>query len=659
MRIQQDMCIQRLNTVVDDNSMRGSMMGFKIGFIAPYPELVDLAREVCRELGEEMDVRHGDLSVGTAIAREMESQGIEVIISRGGTALAIQEAVGIPVIPIQVTGFDIVRALHTARQFSDSIGVIGFKNVIYGTESVQEILEVSLKLIYIEHEQDAEAQIEAAVRGGLKVIVGDAISTRVTEMHGAKGILIMSGKEAIAKAIEEAKHVAWVQARERQKAEELKAIVDFAHEGIVAIDRDGVITVFNPVAERLLGISANEALGRHLSELSPKLDLDKVRLSGKSELEIIQRVGENVIMTNRIPIIVRDDIVGVVVTFQDVTRIQKVEQEVRRELYLKGHVAKHKFNDLISAEDNMLEVITRAQRFAATEATVLITGETGTGKELFAHSIHNASSRRGGPFVAVNCAALPESILESELFGYEEGAFTGSRKGGKPGLFELAHGGTVFLDEIGDMSMPLQARLLRVLEQRLVLRLGGDKMIPVDIRVIAATHKDLKKSVRDGTFRQDLYYRLNVLKLEIRPLRERKADIPKLADHFIGSFCKDLGLPRKKLSTQAVKVLMDLPWPGNVRELRNMCERLVVSIEEEKIDAEHVMKLMEHDNGEEQYLASEDTISVPIRGGLQKIEEEIMRQVLEKVSGDRTKAAELLGISRSTLWRRLGSKDVS
>ena len=197
---------------------------------------------------------------------------------------------------------------------------------------------------------------------------------------------------------------------ERQKAEELKAIVDFAHEGIVAIDRDGVITVFNPVAERLLGISANEALGRHLSELSPKLDLDKVRLSGKSELEIIQRVGENVIMTNRIPIIVRDDIVGVVVTFQDVTRIQKVEQEVRRELYLKGHVAKHAFNDLISTEDNMLEVITRAQRFASTESTVLITGETGDGRA-FRPQHPQCQQSPWGPFVAVNCAALPESIL--------------------------------------------------------------------------------------------------------------------------------------------------------------------------------------------------------------------------------------------------------
>ena len=642
----------------ENNNVRGSKMGFKIGLIAPYPELVDLTREVCRELGERVDVRHGDLSVGAVIARKMQSQGIDVIISRGGTALAIQQAVDIPVVPIQVVGFDIVRALHTAREFSSSIGVIGFKNVIYGTESVQEILGVSLKLIYIERERDAEAQIEEAVRSGLRVIVGDAISTRVTAMYGAKGILIESGKEAIAKAIEEAKHVAAVQKRERQKAEELKAILDFAHEGIVGIDRDGVITVFNPVAERLLGVSAKEAAGKRLSELFPSFGLDKARTSGRSELRIVQRVGKNVIVSNRIPIVVRGEIVGAVATFQDVTRIQQDEQEVRRELYLKGHVAMYTFSDFIAVEDSMLEVITRAQRFAATESTVLITGETGTGKELFAQSIHNASRRHRGPFVAVNCAALPESILESELFGYEEGAFTGSRKGGKPGLFELAHGGTVFLDEIGDMSLPLQARLLRVLEQREVLRLGGDKIIPVDIRVIAATHKDLRESLRDGTFRQDLYYRLNVLKLEIPPLRERKADIPELAGYFVNSFCNDLGLPRKKLTSQAVGVLVELSWPGNVRELRNMCERLVVSVESEKIDANHVTKLMEYDINEDQYVEIGDTVSVPIQGGLQEIEEEIMRQVLEKVGGDRTKAARLLGISRSTLWRRLGSKDV-
>lgn len=630
-------------------------MELRIGLVAPYPRLAELAIEVCRELGEDLEVRRGDLSAGVEVAREMQSRGVDVVISRGGTALAIEQAVDIPVIPIQVTGFDIVRAIHAAKQVGGAIGVIGFKNVIYGTEGIQDALGVSLRLIYLEHESDAEEQIAAAVQGGLQVIVGDAISARITAKYGAKGVLIESGKEAIIKAIEEAKHVATVRRRERQRAEEFKAILDFAYEGIVAIDQFGVVKVFNPIAERLLGVSADRAIGRPITEVLPGVGLDLVRASGRPELGAVQRLGSTLIVSNRVPITVGGEIVGAVFTFQDVSRIQQVEKEVRRELYLKGHVAKHTFDDIITVDDTMREVIARAQRFASTDSTVLISGETGTGKELFAQSIHNASRRRNGPFVAVNCAALPESLLESELFGYEEGAFTGSRKGGKPGLFELAHGGTIFLDEIGDMSMQIQARLLRVLEQREVMRLGGDKVLPVDVRVIAATHRDLKRAVNDGTFRADLFYRLNILTIALPPLRERTCDIPALAERFIVASCRNLGIPQKRLSSGAITALVSHTWPGNVRELRNVCERLAVGVESREIDEETVWKLLGRDDHATEITQPEGTVTVAIEGGLRQIENEIMRQVLRKVGGDRTEAARLLGINRSTLWRRLGA----
>ncbi|MDK2930923.1 MAG: hypothetical protein PWR07_1054 [Bacillota bacterium] len=630
-------------------------MELRIGLVAPYPRLAELAIEVCRELGEDLEVRRGDLSAGVEVAREMQSRGVDVVISRGGTALAIEQAVDIPVIPIQVTGFDIVRAIHAAKQLGGAIGVIGFKNVIYGTEGIQDALGVSLRLIYLEHESDAEEQIAAAVRGGLQVIVGDAISARITAKYGAKGVLIESGKEAIIKAIEEAKHVATVRRRERQRAEEFKAILDFAYEGIVAIDQFGVVKVFNPIAERLLGVSAARAIGRPITEVLPGVGLDLVRASGRPELGAVQRLGSTLIVSNRVPITVGGEIVGAVFTFQDVSRIQQVEKEVRRELYLKGHVAKHTFDDIITVDDTMREVVARAQRFASTDSTVLISGETGTGKELFAQSIHNASRRRNGPFVAVNCAALPESLLESELFGYEEGAFTGSRKGGKPGLFELAHGGTIFLDEIGDMSMQIQARLLRVLEQREVMRLGGDKVLPVDVRVIAATHRDLKRAVNDGTFRADLFYRLNILTIALPPLRERTCDIPALAERFIVASCRNLGIPQKRLSSGAITALVSHTWPGNVRELRNVCERLAVGVESREIDEETVWKLLGRDDHATEITQPEGTVTVAIEGGLRQIENEIMRQVLRKVGGDRTEAARLLGINRSTLWRRLGA----
>jgi len=388
----------------------------------------------------------------------------------------------------------------------------------------------------------------------------------------------------------------------------------------------------------------------------PGVGLDAVREQRKPELDQIQNIAGAVVVSNRVPITVGEDVVGAVITFQDAQRIQQTEKEVRRKLYLRGHVARHTFADIVTESSSMERMIARARRFAATDSTVLIIGETGTGKELVAQGIHNASTSRKGPFVAVNCAALPESILESELFGYEEGAFTGSRKRGKPGLFELAHGGSIFLDEIGDMPLSMQARLLRVLEQREVMRLGGEQVIPVDIRVIAATHRDLRRAAREDAFRSDLYYRLDVLNVSIPPLRERKEDIAALVNHFMGSISASAGVVPKQLTPAALQALSSYDWPGNVRELKNVCERLAVGVEHDHIDAHDVSSIIgQNPNGEciRGGCDAEDLITVSISGGMRCIEEEIMRQVLERVDGDRAEAARLLGVSRTTLWRRL------
>lgn len=628
-------------------------MNFRVGLIAPYPDLADLAHEVCDDLNEQIDIREGDLGAGVTIAEEMQAQDIDVIISRGGTALAIEKAVDVPVVSIQVTGFDIVKAIHCAKQFQDVVGVVGFRNIIYGTESVEDILGVPLKFIYLESEGSADVQIASAIENGLRVIVGDAIATRIASRYGAKGVLIESGKEAIVKALEEAKHVAAVRRHERQRAKELQAILDFAYEGIMAIDQNGIIKAFNPVAGRLLGISTDEALGKQITEVAPEIGFDLVRSSRRSDPGRIQRIGSTVIVGNRIPITVDDEVVGAVFTFQDVVRIQQVEKEARRKLYLRGHVAKHTFDDILTKDCNMYGAVDLAKKFAATESTVLIIGETGTGKELFAQSIHNESRRSDGPFVAINCAALPESLLESELFGYEEGAFTGSRKGGKPGLFELAHGGTIFLDEIGDMSMSIQARLLRVLEQREVMPLGGNRIIPVDVRVIAATHRNLKKSVNDGTFRADLYYRLNVLSITIPPLRERPCDVSLLASYFLQVYGADLEGAPKTFTAEALEVLEGYTWPGNIRELRNICERLAVAVDADRIGRHDVIRLLKPSTEEEKPSVPMTSVTVSMEGGLRQMEEEIMRQVLQQVGGDKTRASRLLGVSRSTLWRRL------
>jgi len=314
--------------------------------------------------------------------------------------------------------------------------------------------------------------------------------------------------------------------------------------------------------------------------------------------------------------------------------------------------ARYHFDQLLGEAPAFHATLQLAQRYAKTDATVLITGESGTGKELLAQSMHHASPRQQGPFVAINCAALPESLLESELFGYEDGAFTGSRKGGKPGLIELAHGGTLFLDEIGDMPAPLQPRLLRVLQEREVLRLGASEPTRVDIRVIAATHCDLPARIAHGQFRADLFYRLNILRLVAPPLRERVADILPLFNALLTRHTCALGLPQ--VSPEQLQPLMPLllrhTWPGNIRELENIAERAAVSMQTQ--DGAGLATLFP-EFFEKKPSADAPPLTDNLRCLGKAAETAHARQVLDRYQGDMDETARCLGVSRSTLWRRL------
>jgi transcriptional regulator, propionate catabolism operon regulatory protein len=307
----------------------------------------------------------------------------------------------------------------------------------------------------------------------------------------------------------------------------------------------------------------------------------------------------------------------------------------------------------------MLDVIDLARRYAQSDTTVLITGESGTGKELFAQGIHNESTRASRPFVAINCAGFPESLLESELFGYEEGAFTGTRKGGKPGLFEIAHTGTVFLDEIGEMPISLQTRLLRVLQAREVVRLGGTQPTPIDVRVIAATHRNLKERVASGEFRQDLYYRLNILRLKLPALRERGDDVALLAETLLTRLAS--GASFKKISVEQIiaslmPFLMRHTWPGNVRELENVMERAAVLLggsDAQNVGSADLARAIFDD---EDVLAASASLSSGKAAVLDLVasrDRVRMLQVIGQCDGNLSMAAKQLGISRSTLWRRL------
>jgi len=364
-------------------------------------------------------------------------------------------------------------------------------------------------------------------------------------------------------------------------------------------------------------------------------------------------------MVYKIPIIVDDEIENAVAVLRDIDEIQKADEKIRQDIAVSGHFAKYTFNDVIGCSESIREIVRIGKEYAKVNSTVLMEGETGTGKEIIAQSIHNYSNRSNKPFVAVNCAALSESLLESELFGYSSGAFTGADRKGKRGLFEQAHTGTIFLDEISEINPLLQGRLLRVLQEKQVMRIGDNKLIPVDVRVISATNKDLHNLVVAKKFRDDLYYRLNVLRIELIPLRYRREDIPCLIDYFLRAYCAKLGKENIVFTSEAAEHLSKYDWPGNTREVRNFCERLAVMAKKTIITLEdvtnHIINIGVNYNNADELVdivgknknLSKDNLN------LNNMTKQSIELALIHSNGSITNAAKELGVSRTTIWRKM------
>lgn len=359
--------------------------------------------------------------------------------------------------------------------------------------------------------------------------------------------------------------------------DQLLSLLNIMDDGIIITDSTGTVCACNNKALTVLR-KENSIMNENISKIIPQVPYkDFFQTKTETKYRLI-KVNNDTISIKTVPVISSGKTSGTLIIINNFYEKEKNQHKLRIQLLGKGHKAKHTFDDIITVNDDYIKIKILAEKRAKSDASVLITGESGTGKEMFAQAIHNASRRKRFPFVAVNCAAIPDNLLESELFGYEEGAFTGARRGGKIGLFEIAHNGTVFLDEIGEMNYNLQARLLRVLEEREVMRIGGDSIIPIDIRIITATNTDLWKLVEENKFRRDLFYRLNVLPLELPPLRERKEDIPLLFNHIAKSYNHKFAL-----SSAAKKILCNYPWYGNVRELKN-CVEYLATMEKSFID---------------------------------------------------------------------------
>ncbi len=605
-------------------------------FIAPFKNIAETALKVSQQMNINLIIEVGNMETALEIVNRYPDT--DVIISRGGTAELLKTLKDISVVEIKLSINDFMNAIsEIAKTGIKKIAVISRKSIL--EENVIDYEFFGAKIFFrpckdVEEIKDA---IEELNKQGIEAVVGDKMAIEFARKYNMKTKLLDSGEVAIEMAIKEALNIIRAKEQERLRAAQLNAIIDNIEEGIVAVTGDGRISFYNNIAKKVFTGKNNV------------INFDEVySLLKYNNEEKILDVNNNKIFARIIPLYSNEVHKGYVIAFQEVKNIQASERKIRLSLYEKGFYAKKSFNDIIGESDKIKNVIEKAKKYAHTDSNIFIYGETGTGKEIFAQSIHNYSKRKNGPFVSINCASLPHNLIESELFGYVEGAFTGARKGGKIGLIELAHRGTLFLDEIGEMPPDIQGRLLRVLQEKEIMRIGDDRIIPVDVRIICATNKDLLKMVHEKSFREDLYYRINVLKLVIPPLRERGWDIIKILDFYLNKFNKQCN-KNIKLSDGAVKILLEYNWPGNIRELRNLAEKLIALNDENSVvDPLLISSLLSEEAQDEK---NGNYIKILEGSSLKDMEIEILKQMLKRYEPE--EVCRKLNISRVTLWRKM------
>lgn len=443
---------------------------------------------------------------------------------------------------------------------------------------------------------------------------------------------------------------------------ELEAIIESCHDAIVVTDREGKLERLNSAYERISGIQVKDMLGKRMRDLEDQgvvsQSVSLLVLKDRKPVTIMQKLntGKEIIVTGTPVIDEEGRIIKVVTTGRDMTELNNLKEELEKTKELS-----HKYynelkcikkqlpnsEEIVFHNEKMKEVIALCMKIAEVDSSVLLLGETGVGKEILAKIIHNSSNRKNKPFIKINCGAIPENLMESELFGYEDGAFTGARKGGKIGLFEAANRGTLFLDEIGEVPFNLQVKLLRVLQEQEITKIGASVSSRVDVRIIAATNKDLSVMVNEGKFRKDLYYRLNVVPIKMPPLRERREDIIPLAHHFLKRF-NEKYQTNKRFSTDILKALLEYDWPGNIRELENIIERLIVTSNTDEILREQLPFAEEHEGIEENIKINE---IIPLKEAVRILEQKLVNSALEKYGTGR-EAAKALGVNPSTIARK-------
>lgn len=578
-------------------------------------------------------------------AKALIKRGAMAIIARGGTYIDIMKAnLPVPVVELAFLAQDILFSLNQVNRSGNKVAVVVQEKIIFEPSMWENLFDVDVKVYKYSKIDEIDNVIKTLMESHEdRIVISGALTYSKAIKAGLKSLHIDNSDETIIRTYKQAQEILSQIYDNTKHSQMLSTVLNNVNEGILVISNDGIIEHFNNKLQKFFNKIDSNIVNKKIEDVLPSVasalgDFTKAPANNK-----IIRNGKLVLNVSAVPIHVSGKPSGIVCTIQDLTEIQKLEESLRRKLNPKGLSSKYTFENIFTKNRKMNDVIERAKKYSKADSTILIYGESGTGKEIFAQSIHSNSDRHGAPFVAVNCGALNKNLIESELFGYVEGAFTGAIKGGKQGLFEMAHKGTIFLDEINSLPIEVQSSFLRVIEEKEVMRVGSDYVIPLDVRIIVASNENLIQLVEQGDFRRDLFYRLNVLEIKIPPLRERKDDIVPLFQMFL----KEFGVDQLSISDELKMRLSSYHWKGNIRELKNVAERYSLSGEKTSFDF--------LDAGQTDSMIITDDYKIDLKDLNRKVEELVIES-LEAKGLSKNEISSILGISRTALWKKTNTK---
>lgn len=624
---------------------------YSFAVLAQSEEFLHRVREWADGRRYDLQYAHIDTETAVPVAHSFLEAGVEAVLYEGGPRNAIAKALGAAAMPIVRTEIDIINTIKAASAYSNELIYTMYSVDEHNISDLEELLQVKLHALESDTYEKLSMSIQRLFNEGQRFLVGGHFGKAYIEELGGTGFFILPGVYSINKAFLAAERYANNKRAQYLNRNNLFTMFQQLDEAVVCIDEDEELLFATPKAYEYLKLSPDappSELKRFFSTLRLRETLEDMTPRKNIMLEALN---EQFLLTT-IPHIMTMGRRSAMVIFRDASTIQQMNRKIGEHLYSKGFTARYTLDDFLGNAPCVRALKSRVSRFAPTEAAVCIHGETGTGKELLAHALHAGSKRRGSAFVAVNCAAMPESLIESELFGYEGGAFTGAQRGGKPGLFELAHKGTLFLDEIGEMSHEMQLRLLRVLEAREVMRLGGRRVQSVDVRIICASHKQLSQLVAAGSFRQDLYYRVGTLKLHVPPLRERPEDIGLLVSQVL----QKNGKPPGVISPSILRAMKAHSWPGNIRELLATVESYCLLLKPDLPDEKLFTSILA-ENALPASAFVPEGVAASLDEAIALTRHTVIKDALVRNGGDKAATARQLGISYSKLWRLLQQND--